>query len=243
AVFGNITLATHFGISTPATTTAGTSFTFTITALDVFNNPTVSYRGTVMFSSSDPKAIRPVNYTFTSGDAGVHTFTATLKTAGSQSITATDTVSSSITGTSSITVNPAAPFKLAIARFPYNPTAGVPGSFRVTAQDRYTNTINTAPYFTDTVTFTSSDPQAALPDNYTFTSADKGVHDFIATLFTAGSQSITVQDSTKPAIISATQSNILMQPAATSQLVVSGFPADVTAGVSYEFTVIAKDPY
>src|SRR5205807_9222417 len=163
---------------------------------------------------------------------GVHTFTATLKTAGSQSITAMDTVSSSITGTSSITVNAAAPFKLAIARFPYKPTAGVAGSFRVTAQDRYSNTINTAPYFTDTATFTSSDPQAVLPANYTFTSADAGVHDFIATLFTAGSQSITVQDVTNPAIIRASQADILMQPAAMSQLKVSAFPPFITAGTA-----------
>src|SRR5205823_12341112 len=79
--------------------------------------------------------------------------------------------------------------------------------------------------------------------NYTFTSADAGVHDFIATLFTAGSHSITVQDLTNRTIIPATQSNILIQPAATSQLVITGFPPYVTAGVSYSFAVTAQDPY
>jgi hypothetical protein len=239
-IFGNIAPATHFSVSLPASTTAGAAFSFTITALDAFNNTAVGYQGTVTFSSSDPKRVLPANYKFTSADAGVHMFSATLRTAGSQSITATDTVTSTITGSSSMTVNPGAPFKLAIARFPFKPTAGAPGSFRVTAQDRYSNT---APTFADTVHFTSSDPQAMLPADYTFTSTDGGIHDFIATLKTAGNQSITVQDVTTPAIVPATQFNILIQPAATSQFVVSGFPPYVTAGVSYNLTVSAKDPF
>jgi Ca2+-binding RTX toxin-like protein len=82
-----------------------------------------------------------------------------------------------------------------------------------------------------------------LPANYTFTSGDSGVHNFSATLKTAGSQSITVQDLTNPNVAPGTQSAILVLPAATSQLVVSGFPPGVTAGVSYNFTVTAFDPY
>ncbi len=42
------------------------------------------------FSSSDAQAGLPSSYTFTAADAGVHTFSATLKTAGSQSITVKD---------------------------------------------------------------------------------------------------------------------------------------------------------
>jgi hypothetical protein len=64
-------------------------------------------RGSAYFTTTDGSAVLPANYTFTAGDAGVHVISATLKTAGIQSISATDTVSSSITGTcSSITVNP-----------------------------------------------------------------------------------------------------------------------------------------
>jgi len=39
-----------------------------------------------------------VSYTFTAADAGVHTFTATLKTAGAQSITVTDAATATILG-------------------------------------------------------------------------------------------------------------------------------------------------
>ena len=60
------------------------------------------------FTSSDSQAVLPSNYAFAAADKGVHVFTATLKTVGTQSITATDTVTAPITGTQSgITVNAA----------------------------------------------------------------------------------------------------------------------------------------
>src|SRR4029077_20972134 len=110
----------------------------------------------------------------------------------------------------------------------------------ISIQDLYSNTVNIAPFFTDTVTFTSTDPQAVLPANYTFTAADAGVHDFIATLKTAGTQGITVLDVTNPAMIPASQADILMQPAAMTQLKVSDFPPFVTAGVAHSVTVTAQ---
>ncbi len=87
---------THFLVSaTPSSTVVGGNVKFTVTALDGNNNVVPSYTGTVTFTSTDGQAVFPVNpYTFTSGgltsDDGVHTFTATLETAGNQSITATD---------------------------------------------------------------------------------------------------------------------------------------------------------
>ena len=44
------------------------------------------YRGTVTFTSSDSQAGLPANYSFGAGDDGTHTFSVTLKTAGTQSI-------------------------------------------------------------------------------------------------------------------------------------------------------------
>jgi hypothetical protein len=82
------------------------------------------------------------------------------------------------------------------------PTSATPGTaFDVTirAVDRYGNT---APSYTGTVHFASTDPfGAALPADYTFTEADAGVHTFAAgaTLFTAGSQTITVSGTGLPA--------------------------------------------
>jgi hypothetical protein len=95
--------ATHFTISAPASATGGTAFNFTVTALDSSNNINTGYSGTVHFTSTDAQAVLPPNTTLTNG-AG--TFSATLKSAGAQTITATDTVTASITGSSNaITVS------------------------------------------------------------------------------------------------------------------------------------------
>src|SRR5205823_9050607 len=99
----------------------------------------------------------------------------------------TDTVSSTNTGAqTAITVNPAAATTLTLSGFPSPVTAGTPGSATVTLKDPYGNT---ATGYAGTVHFSSSDPQAVLPADYTFTSADAGAHTFSnITLKTTGSQ-------------------------------------------------------
>ena len=84
---------THFSVTSPSGAVTGYAFNITITALDAFGNIATGYAGTVNFSSSDSQfALSPASLT-----SGVSTFSATLKTAGSQTITATD---SSILGSS-----------------------------------------------------------------------------------------------------------------------------------------------
>jgi hypothetical protein len=73
-----------------------------VTALDSSNNPAVGYSGTVHLTSTDARAQLPSDSTLVSGSK---VFTATLTSAGSQTVTATDTATSSISGNSnSITV-------------------------------------------------------------------------------------------------------------------------------------------
>ncbi|MEI7908792.1 MAG: choice-of-anchor Q domain-containing protein [Verrucomicrobiota bacterium] len=87
--------------SVPAGTTAGVSLNFVVMARDSFGNAATGFTGTLHFTSSDAAAVLPANYTFVAGDSGSHTFSATLQTTGSRTITATDTENPSITGTSS----------------------------------------------------------------------------------------------------------------------------------------------
>src|SRR5439155_454742 len=108
----------------PSPTTAGSPANFAVAARDPFGNKTTGYTGTIHFTSSDSQAGLPANYIFSAGDAGVHTFSATLKTAVSQSLTATDTASGGITGSQSgITVNPAAASEFVVSDFPSPTTA------------------------------------------------------------------------------------------------------------------------
>jgi hypothetical protein len=78
--------------------TQGTPGTFTVTALDAYGNVATGYTGTIHFTSSDPRAKLPADYTFTASDKGVHTFSATFSAVGTQSLTATDTSNSLLNG-------------------------------------------------------------------------------------------------------------------------------------------------
>jgi hypothetical protein len=224
----------------PSPDTAGAASNVTVTAKDAYGNTATGYTGTVHLTSTDSQAVLPGNYGFTSTDAGVHTFSVTLKTAGTQSVTVTDTVTGTIAGTQSgITVNPASASTLTVAGFPSPDTAGMAGNITVTARDAFGNT---ATGYTGTVHLTSTDSQAVVPANYTYTSTDAGAHTFSVTLKTAGTQSITVAD-TVTATITGTQSGIAVNPASASTLVVSGFPTPDTAGVASNVTVTAKDAF
>jgi len=96
----------------------------TVDVKDAYGNRVTSYTGAISFSSSDPRAVLPATYRFTSGtglDNGIHTFTngVTLKTAGWQSVTATDTANGSLAGSESgIWVNPAAASVLVVSGIP-----------------------------------------------------------------------------------------------------------------------------
>jgi hypothetical protein len=223
----------------PTVTTAGNSGSFTVTALNADGTTDTSYTGTVHFSSSDGQAGLPADYTFTAADAGVHTFSATLKTAGTQSITAGDSSTFGLTGTDAgITVNAAAARSMTVAGFPSTATAGVAGYITVTLRDPYGNV---ASGHIGTVHFTSSDTKASLPANYTFTAADAGVHAFSATLKTAGTQSITATDTMIPALTSS-ESGITVNAAAASKIIISA-PSSVSAGVAFSLTLTVEDAY
>ncbi len=224
--------ASHFVVSAVASASAGTPFSFTVTALDQFNNTVTGYTGTVHFTSSDGQALLPVNSSLTNG---IGTFSATLKTAGNQTITATDVVTSSITGKSStIAVSPGVASQLAVSAVA-SATAGTAFSFTVKAQDQFNNPVTS---YSGTVHFTSSDGQAVLPANASLTN---GTGTFSATLKTAGSQTITATD-TVTSSITGTSSAIVVSPGTVTQLLVST-PATAVAGTAFSFTVKALDQF
>jgi hypothetical protein len=190
--------ASAFVLTTPATTTAGTPFNVTVKAVDTFGQTALGYTGTVTFSTTDtnPAVVLPANYTFTTADAGLHTFTggATLASAGSQTLTATDTMTSSLTGSATIAVTPAAADHFVLS-VPTGVTSGTAFDVMVTVVDAYGNTV---PTYLGTVTFSSTDqdPGVLLPADYTFQASDSGSHVFTAgvTLITPGDETLTVTD-------------------------------------------------
>jgi hypothetical protein len=234
-VFAGTTITLAFN-GLPGGTVAGNALNFTLTPIDAYGNRT-SYSGLVVFSSSDALAALPSNWFFTPGDSGTHVFTATMKTAGSQTVTAADSAFFFPAGTAPITVTAAAAASFTVAGFPAT-TAGVAHNVTVTAKDAFGNVANG---YTGTVSFSSSDPIASLPANYTFTAADAGVHTFIATLKKAGTQFIQAVDTVTNSIIGA-ENGIAVSAAAVTHFVFSG-PSQVTQGVGFKVTISAVDDF
>jgi len=240
----------HFAVRAPGTATAGSAFDFAVTAQDQFNNTATDYTGTVQFTSSDGAGLLPANSTLTSG---VGTFSATLRTAAAQTLTATDTTTASTTGNSVVTVLQGAATHFLIAASP-SATAGSPTGFVVTAQDQFNNTATT---YTGAVHITSSDGQAALPVDATLTS---GMGFFAAELKTAGNQTFTASDAL--ASISGISNSITVSAAAAVRLVMtaaaptfypgvaSAYPTTpgaassfANSGAAVVFTVAAQDAF
>jgi uncharacterized delta-60 repeat protein len=187
----------NFIVTGSSSTTAGVSFTVTVTATDAAGNTLTGYTGTVNFGSFDAQAVLPASYTFTAADQGVHTFTVTLKTAGSQALFVADAAAPGTNGRLvGIQVNPGP-----VARFLWNsmPSTSVKANtafnlYLPLALDAYGNQTTCS----DTVGFTSSDPKAILPGNQTFQSG--GAWAGSVTFRTRDTQTITMTDLNNPAL-------------------------------------------
>jgi DNA-binding beta-propeller fold protein YncE len=222
----------------PGSTTAGVSGSITVTAEDAGGHVLTGYTGTVHFSSTDGQAVLPADYTFGAGDNGAHTFTngVTLKTAGTQSISVRDNGSPALTGGANVTVTAAAATSLTLSGLPPTFPSGAVTSVVVTARDAYGNA---ASGYRGTAHFSSTDGQASLPADYTFTSGDGGAHTFTngVSMKTLGAQSVTVGDGTFQ-----NSANTTVVAGAATQLVVTVQPpGTVTPGVAFGLTVSAED--
>ena len=238
--------ATHFAVISPANAALGTPIAFTVQALDPFGNTATGYTGTVHFTSLDFRANLPSDAALTNG---VGTFTATLQTIGSQTITSTDSATNIIAGTSNST-NVSDPPTHFVFGVPGAVTAGRPFVIAVTAEDQFNNTASS---YNGTVQLTSSDVPAAaggaIPGNMTLTN---GFGFFAAVLETAGTQTITATDATI-SVISASNGIAVTAAAATHFSltaalpsfpgVVSGPTSFAVTGTGLPITVTALDQF
>lgn len=333
--------ASELTLSSPTATPAGTAINVIVTAFDPFGNRATGFTGSVQFTSSDPIAGLPSDYTFVPADQGTRTFPVTLKRAGAQTVTVG---SAGLTGaqSSAIQVSAGEAAKMVFVQRPAdtfprlniptpvtlqvqdqfdNPVAGgsqvtlalatnptrarlkgilfaVPDAngvvsfpnvwltragtytlaasslsgmsvasdpftvyaatrFKVkvsspvlkpTAGDTVTVTVTALgangkvdPSYRGTVHFTSTDLQASLPADYTFTAADNGQHTFDVVFRTAGAKRIAVNDMTKVAVKGRVGVTVLAGTA--TQFAVTKFPLTAKVNRAYAFVVTALDQF
>jgi hypothetical protein len=186
-----------YSISGPTSAAAGTALTYTVTVVDSNGNVVTDYAGTLKFYSTDKQAVLPAAYTFTSADAGVHTFSVTLNTAGPQTIYFIDSATTAIHGYVRVNVSGGTATDSYEISGPTSATAGAAQTYTVSVVDANGNVVTN---YAGTLKFYSTDHQAVLPADYSFTSDDAGVHTFSVTLNTVGGQSLYFIDSANTSI-------------------------------------------
>ncbi|MBZ4421802.1 Ig-like domain-containing protein [Myxococcus sp. RHSTA-1-4] len=173
---------------------AGVPGTLTVIVFDRFDNVVRDYTGTVHFSSDDPAATLPADFAFTENEAGIGSFVdgVVLRTAGLRRITVVDTANAALTSSVTLEVVSSIVEYLALEGLPGDVTAGASNMLTLSARDRFGNIVTG---YSGRVRFTSTDPQAVLPEDFTFEPArDAGLHEFPVTLRSSGLQSITVEE-------------------------------------------------
>jgi S-adenosylmethionine hydrolase len=187
-----------FSLSTPATQTAGTAFTETVTALDSFGNTATSYKEahTITFSgpanSPSGKAPNyPASVTFASGKGEA---SMTLFDAQTTTLTAKE---GTVAGTSgSFVVNPASAASFSLST-PATQTAGTAFTETVTALDSFGNTA-TSYKEAHTITFSgpANSPSGKAPNYPASVTFASGKGEASMTLFDAQTTTLTAKDAT-----------------------------------------------
>jgi len=218
--------ATQLVVSSETSQIAGVPFTVTVTAEDAHGNTITEYTDTVNFTSSDSGTgvVLPSNYTFMPADAGVATFSVTLVTAGSQSITATDTSDSSITGSQTgIMVDPASASTFSFGTVNSPQITGDDFSITITALDAYGNTATNyigKPILSDLTGTISPTSTSAFED---------GVWTGSVAVTSAGSDSITATEGA----IAGTSNSFTVNPVITVMQGANGAINPGTTSVNY----------
>src|SRR5205814_2351763 len=249
---------------TPTTSTAATAFNITVNAVDSFWNVVNAVSDTVDITSTDANATLPADAALVSG---TKTLSVTFKTAGSQTLTASDITdgSKSANTSPSMTVNTGAFVKLQLlvpgetaapgsatgkTGSPSAQTAGIGYSVTVRAVDANWNLVNT---ITHTVGIACADPNDVLPANAALAA---GSGTFSLTNKTAGSWTVTATDITDGTKTSNTSPSVtvtagtfvkvqLLVPADTAAPGTAtgktGTPTVQAAGTAYNVTVNSAD--
>ena len=197
-------IVTHFVAYTGPGTTVGEATRVRIVAEDAQNHIVTNYSGTANITSSDAAATLPASVVFTNGQASF--FQVTFGTEGQQTVTVTNSVDSSITGTATTSVAAQAIATHFVIVLRPGTAVGVPTRVVVVAEDAHNHVVSN---YSGTVDLSSSDPSVTLPASLTF---NHGRATFELTFSTLGSQTITASDSSDSSITGTATINVGNEP-------------------------------
>lgn len=223
--------ATGFRLMLPPAAPNGMPVAAMIGAIDAAGLPVFSFKGSVTLTSSDSAATFPASVTLVNGRAFVPV---TFRTAGTQTLTATDAADAARTTTASTTVSaPAVATKLLVF-LPPQAKAGVATAVTVLAVDAAGRPVSS---FNGSATVASSDSAASLPLVEVLFKSGRAT--FEATFATAGRQTLTVT-SLGDSKVTGTAATTVAAPQTLASFLVM-VPPRVLAGTAVNIAIIAMD--
>ncbi|WP_238540051.1 Ig-like domain-containing protein [Corallococcus macrosporus] len=207
-----------------------------VSLLDEDGQVVTSATSPVTLALEDEPGFTPVQV---AAVAGVATFSGVVvEKAGTHRFIATATGLDPLPS-DAFTIAPGEVVRLSLTGLGSPVAAGAANSVVVTAHDTYENVVTG---YTGEVRFSSTDAEADLPGDYTFTAADQGQRTFTGvTLRSAGAQSVTVVDTARPALTDTVE--VEVSTGAVAALELSSLPAEVAAGAAQSLTVTARDGF
>ncbi len=190
-------------------------------------NATVQASRVAKLTSSDPNAILPTNTTLVFNDNGIAGGVSIhFGTAGTQTLTVTDTTDNTIVGILTVTV---APIHFSVSVTPTTITAGESVNVTVTALDASENVLTTIGNsgYGSSIDFSSTDSQAVFPLQGSPSNMINGIGVFNITLNTTGSHTITVVNKAFP-LVNATTNAITVNANVTATPTASPTPTPET---------------
>src|SRR5262245_21239131 len=232
------TIASHSATVTPAAAnsialggpyqpSSGDTAYIVVYAVDPYDNLATSYTGTVHFTSSDAAATLPADYTFTAADGGEHIFSIILRTAGDQTVTATDTHSHTITGQEVVTVLPVASLSgPAVGAVHQDLTFTLGASGGASVSTVYTFQLDW-------------NGDAIIDQTLSGTSGTTVTHSFAS----LGIDTVVLTASVNGVTSAPTAASVNIGPAAASTFTLTGPASAVSSGQPFDVTITAFDPY
>jgi ELWxxDGT repeat protein len=225
-----ITDTTHLGITGPASSVSAAVASIEVSPLDAANALVPCYTGMVHFTSSDANATLPDDYTFIAGE-GAHAFDVTLRSLGSHSVTATDTVTGTIIGSINISVG-ASPVTSTITATPESIVADGTSTSTITVQYKNAEgTDLTAGGGTLTLNTTAGSLSVPLNNN-------DGT--YTATLTSSTSLAEATIGGVLDGVTMTDTAAVAFTAGAAASFLVSA-PAAVSPGVPFHVTITARD--
>lgn len=218
-------------VTLPANVPNGMPTVARIAAVDAAGLPVFDYSGSASISCTDTAATFPATVKLVGGRAFVPV---TFRTAGSQTLTVTDSTDESRSAAATTTVAASLVAARLTVLMPSQTRAGAPTMVTALAVDASGRPV---PTFTGTATVTSSDPAAALP--LVEVSFTNGRAIFQATFATVGTQTVTVATLSDPKVSGTATTTVAAQPTLASFVVV--MPPRVLAGTPVSAAVVAMD--